>query len=164
MKLISDKIPRIIKNRKRLEKILNVKITNAGKEVTITGTPEEEYEASKVIDALGIGFPFSVAISIKEAENLFEIINIKEHTKKHNLESVRGRIIGKNGKALATLSKLTNCHIEIKDNHVGVIGSEEEIEPAIEAIIQIIQGSKHANVYKGLEKMEKGQVADLGLK
>lgn len=164
MKLISDKIPRIIKNRKRLEKILNVKITNAGKEVTIKGTPEEEYAAAKVIDSLGIGFPFSVSISIKEEGKLFEIINIKEHTKKHNLEIVRGRIIGKNGKALATISKLTNCHIEINKNHVGVIGNEENIEPAIEAITQIIQGSKHANVYKGLEKREKGQVVDLGLK
>jgi len=164
MKLVSEKIPRIIKNRKRLERILNVKITNNGKEVTIEGTPEEEYESAKVIDALGIGFPFSVAISIKEEENLFEILNIKEHTKKHNLESVRGRIIGKNGKALSTISKLTNCHIEINGNQVGVIGNEEDIEFAMEALIQLIQGSKHSNVYKGLEKREKDPLADLGLK
>jgi len=162
--IISDKIVRIIKNRKRLERILNMKISNKGKEVTFEGTPEEEYEASKVLDALNIGFSFSSAISIKQSEKIFEIIHIKDYSKKRDLEEIRGRIIGKNGKALATLSQLTNSNIEIKENQVGIIGDPENVKLAIESLILLIQGAKHSHIYKGLEKNQLKPVYDLGLK
>jgi len=80
------------------------------------------------------------------------------------MESVRGRIIGKNGKAIKTLSDLTKCYLELKDNELGIIGNEEHIELAIESTIQLIGGSKHANVYKGLEKNQPEMIYDLGLK
>ena len=107
--ILSEKLPRILKNKKRLEEKLNVKITNRGKEVSIRGKPSDEYIAEKVIDALNFGFPFSVAILIKEEDFIFEIINIKDYTKRHDLETVRARIIGKKGKTLKTLCGLTKC-------------------------------------------------------
>ena len=162
--ILSDKVSRIIKNKSRLEKALNIKIKNRGKEVTINGTPENEHDATKVIDALNFGFSFSAAISIKEEGNLFEIVNIKDFSKQKNLESVRGRIIGRSGRALATLAQLTKCYIELKNNQVGVIGDTEHIEGAIEAIVTIIEGAKHSNVYKGLEKHQPKMIYDLGLR
>ncbi len=93
-----EKVPRIIKNKKKLEEELNIKIKNRGKEVTIEGTPENEYVAEKVIDALNFGFPFSIALLIKKEDNLFEIINIKDHTKRRDLKRIRARIIGKKEK------------------------------------------------------------------
>ncbi len=162
--ILSEKIVRIIKNKKRLEKLLNVKITNKGKEVTINGTVEEEYKAMKVIDALNFGFSFSAAISIKKEDRIFEIINIKDYTNKSNLERIRGRIIGKSGKAIGTLANLTKCYIELKDNQVGIIGESEYIEGATEGIVEIIQGAKHGNVYKGLEKNQPKPIYDLGLR
>jgi ribosomal RNA assembly protein len=162
--IICEKSPRIIKNKKKLEEILNIKIIYNGKEVTIDGTAEEEFEATKVIDALNFGFSYSSAISIKKEEKLFEIINIKDYTNKSNLEIIRGRIIGKGGKALKTLSQLTNCDLELKNNEIGIIGEPEDLERAIKALIEIIQGSKHSNVYKGLEKNQPKPIVDLGLK
>ena len=64
------------------------------------GTPEDEYLAEKVIDALNFGFPFSEALAIRTEDALLEIINIKEHTKRADLPSVRARIIGKDGKII----------------------------------------------------------------
>jgi len=159
-----EKVPRIIKNKKKLEEELNIKIKNRGKEVVIEGTPENEYVAEKVIDALNFGFPFSTALLIKKEENLFEIINIKDHTKRRDLKRIRARIIGKKGKTLGTLHQLTKCHFELKDNYVGIIGDPEYMENAQEAIISIIHGSKHANVYSNLEKHQVKPVIDLGLK
>ncbi|MFQ5532035.1 MAG: KH domain-containing protein [Candidatus Nanoarchaeia archaeon] len=165
MKLICDKIARIIKARKKLEQKLGVKITNRGKELTITGNPENEYIAEKVIDALNFGFPFSTALQIKEEENfMFEILNIKDYTKRRDLERIRARIIGKKGKTLSTLSQLTKCAFELKNNQVGIIGPVEYIENAQEAIISIIQGSKQSNVYAHLEKHPPKPAIDLGLK
>ena len=163
-KLICDKIVRIIKNRKKLEKVLKVKITNTGNEVAINGNAEDEYEALKVLDALDMGFSFSDAIAIKTSELEFDKLNIKDFVRRGNLERVKGRLIGKNGRVLSTLSLLTKCSLEVKGNEIGIIGNPEDIKPSIDAILQIIHGSKHANVYRGLEKRKEEPILDLGLK
>ena len=162
--ILSEKAPRILKNKKRLEKKLNIKISNRGKEIQIDGEPEEEYIAGKVIDALNFGFPFSVAISIKEEDLEFEILNIKDHTTRKDLERVRARLIGKGGRTLKTLNHLTKCNFELKDNEVGIIGSPEYIENAQESVISIIKGAKQSNVYSHLEKNQPKSIIDLGLK
>ncbi len=159
-----EKIPRIIKNKKRLEEKLHVKISNRGKEVTIEGKPEDEYIAEKVIEALNFGFPFSSTLLIRNEGYTFEILNIKDYTKRKDLEIIRARIIGKKGKTLQTLHQLTKCDLELKDNHVGIIGDPEHIENAQEAVISIIKGSKQSNVYSHLEKHQVKPVVDLGLK
>jgi len=162
--LLSEKLVRILKNKKRLEKILNIKITNRGKEVSIKGTPEDEYVAEKVIDALNFGFPFEHAVTIKKQDFTFEIINIKDHTTRNDLSRVRGRLIGKHGKTLQTLNQLTKCFFELKNNEIGIIGEPEHIKNAQESVISIIKGSKHSNVYSLLEKHQVKPVFDLGLK
>jgi KH domain-containing protein len=162
--LIIDKIARIIKAKKRLESSLNIKITNRGKEVTIQGTPEDEYLGEKVIDAINLGFPISTALLIKEEDYLLEVIPIKDYTKRHDLSRIRARIIGTKGKTLATLEQLTKCFFELKDNEVGIIGNPEYIQLAQEAIISLIKGSKQANVYSYLEKHQPTPILDLGLK
>jgi len=162
--LLCEKLPRILKNKRRLESKLNIKISNRGKEVKIDGEPEDEYVAGKVIDAINFGFPFSVAISIKEDDLEFEILNIKDHTARQDLDRVRARLIGKGGKTLKTLCQLTKCSFEIKDNQIGIIGPPECIENAQESVISIVKGAKQSNVYSHLEKNQLKPVVDLGLK
>ncbi|MBT96940.1 MAG: KH domain-containing protein [Candidatus Pacearchaeota archaeon] len=162
--ILSEKLPRILKNKKRLEERLNIKITNRGKEVSIEGKPENEYLAEKVIDAINFGFSLKTSMLIKEEDNIFEIINIKDYTKRKDLERIRARIIGTKGKTLKTLNELTKCHFELKDNHIGIIGDPEYIENAQNAIILIIKGSKQSNVYNFLEKHQIKDIVDLGLK
>ncbi len=162
--ILSEKIARIIKAKKKLESKLNIKITNRGKEVTIQGKPEDEYIAEKVIDALNFGFPFSTALLIKKEDFMFEIINIKDHTKRNDLKRIRARIIGTSGKTLQTLSNLTESHFELKDNNIGIISPPENIENAQNAIISLIKGSKQGNVYSHLEKHRFKEPIDLGLK
>ncbi|MBM3228414.1 hypothetical protein FJZ20_00815 [Candidatus Pacearchaeota archaeon] len=161
---ICDKIPRILKNKKILEKKLNIIIENFEKQITIQGKPEHEYIAEKVIEALELGFPLSVALGIKEQDYEIEVLNIKEYTKRKDLRSVRARIIGKNGRTLKTLGNLTSCFFELKDNVVGIIGDPEQISNAREAIISLIRGAKQANVYSYLEKHHVGPIYDFGLK
>ena len=162
--IISEKLPRILKNKRILEKELNVKITNAGKEVSLAGSPIDEYIAEKVLDAINLGFPLSIALTIKDEDFTFEVINIKDYTKKKDFPRIRARIIGKNGKTLKTLNNLTNCNFEILNHDVGIIGDAENIEGASQAVISLIQGAKQANVYSYLEKHHPLQIIDLGLR
>jgi len=162
--LMIEKIARIIKNKKKLEEKLGIKITNRGKEVNIQAIPENEYIAEKVIDALNFGFPFKIALLIKQEDFTFEIIKIKDYTKRHDLKRIRARIIGTKGKTFGTLTNLTRCHFELKENEIGIIGAPEHIKSAQEAVVSIIQGAKQSNVYAHLEKHQPKPITDLGLK
>lgn len=162
--IISPKIQRIIKNRARLMQELDIHITNRGREVTINGSPEAEFIAEQVIEALNFGFPYIEAISMKKENKNLEKINIKDHTTQKNLERVRGRVIGQGGKALKTLSDLTDSSIELLDNTVGIIAEPENMERAAAAVIAIIKGAKHGAVYRELENSIPKPIYDLGLK
>lgn len=164
IKLLVEKLPRITKNRKKLERELSVKITNRGKEVYLDGKPEDEFVAEKVIQALDFGFPFAEALDLLEPDATFERINLKDHTTRKDLTSIRARIIGTKGKTLATLSSLTRCNLELHDNAIGIIGDAEHMQTATTAIISLIQGSKQGNVYAYLEKHQPKEIFDLGLK
>jgi len=163
-KIIVEKLPRIIKNKDRLEKELNITIKMRGKEVYISGKAEEEYIAEKIIEALDFGFPFSNALEIKKEDFIFEILNIKEYATQKNLERIRGRIIGKNGRTLKTISSLSECFLELSGNKLGIIGYAENIRKVEEACKILIKGSKQANVYAYLEKHRPEPIIDLGLK
>jgi ribosomal RNA assembly protein len=163
-KIICDKLSRILKNKQRLEKALKVKITNRGTEIYIDGEAEAEYIAEKVIEALNFGFPYSTALLLRDGENLFEILNIKDYTTRKDLARIRARIIGTKGKTLKTLCQLTKCYFELKDNFIGIIGDPEYIKNAQDSIIHLIKGAKQANVYAYLEKHQPKPELDLGLK
>ena len=164
IKIIVDKLIRIVKSRKKLEKILEVKITNRGREVYIEGNPEDEYIAEKVIDAIDFGFPLQAALEIKTQDFIYERISIKDHTKQVNRERVRGRIIGTGGKTLQTLSNISGCYLERNGNEVGIIGDPEQIAAAQQAIISIIHGAKQGNAYSYLERTRPKPIDDLGLR
>lgn len=162
--IISEKFPRIVRNKKKLEEKLGVRINNRGKEITIRGTSINEYPAEKVIEAIDFGFSLSNALLIKEEDFTFEVINIKDHTKRKDLERIRARLIGTQGKTLKTLHNLTNCNFELKDNQIGIIGNPEDIENAQNSVIAIIKGAKQSNVYSFLEKHHPETIVDWGLK
>lgn len=163
-KLILDKIIRIVKTKKILEKELGVTLIFQGRELTISGEAEKEYTAEKVIEAINFGFAIDAALMIKEEELILQVLNIKDYTNRNDLERIRGRIIGTKGKTKNTLINLTECFIEVKDNKVGIIGHPENIENATQAIISLIKGTKQGNVYAYLEHHRIAPIVDLGLK
>ena len=162
--IICEKIQRILKNKEKLESKLDVRIKIRGKEVSVSGKPEDEYIAVKVFQALDFGFPFSDTLLIKEEDFMLEILNIKDYTKRKDLKVVRARIIGKKGRTLRALNELTKCDFELKGNELGILGDPEYIKNAQEAATSLIRGAKQANVYSFLEKHQVKPVLDFGLK
>jgi len=150
-----EEIAKVIPSKYKLEKQLDVKITNKGKLVFVEGPAEKEYKAIEVLKAIGLGFSVSKALLLKEDNIMLQIIHIKDVTKRKDLERIRARIIGTAGKALKTLHHLTECEISLYDNKVGIIGNCEQIPDATQAITSLIQGGKHGNVYARVEKQRK---------
>jgi ribosomal RNA assembly protein len=143
----------ILRNKEKLEQKLNCKIKITDKTITIDTDPFNEYEAQRVFDAINLGFSVEKSLKVLDEENNFIKLNIKDHANTKNLEVVRSRLIGTNGKTKKTIEEITKCNISIHENQVGIIGLAEETESALTAITNIIKGTKQANAYKYLERI-----------
>ena len=143
---------KLIQNKKEIEKILNIKFSIKNNIISIEAKAEDEFIATKVIEAINLGFKVPDALLLKDEEYTFQRINIKDLTKRKDLKRVRGRVIGTKGKALDTIEALTDCILSIHDNSIGIIGRTEDIKKAADALKRIIQGSEHSSVYSSLER------------
>src|SRR3989344_25440 len=143
----------INRTKERIESKLNAKINLNGRILTIDTDPLNEFEAQRLVDALNLGFSFNNAVKVLDEEMAFIKINIKDYANTKNLEVVRARLIGTHGKTKKTLQEITKCDISIHENEVGIIGPAEIAESALTAITNIIKGTKQANAYKYLERI-----------
>lgn len=156
-KLYIKSARKILQNKKELEEKLNIKINVRGTETSISGKADDEYFAERVLLALDFPFLVEEALLLKNEDYMFEILNIKEFTKRHDLNVVKGRIIGKKGKTLKVLENLTESYIVVKENNVAIIAPVEFFETARQAVVSLIHGSKQGNVYGYVEKRRKGK-------
>jgi len=150
-----EQIGKVIQGKKRLEKELEVKITNKGKLVFVDGEIDKEFTAIQVMEAINLNFSVEKALLLKNEEILLQTVRIKDLTKRQDLERIRARIIGTKGKTLKTINNITNCEFSLIDNQVGIIGNTEEIEDAVQSVTSLVQGSKQSNVYARAEKQRK---------
>ena len=153
--LIIDNIGKIRKAKEMLEKKLNIKINITGKKIEFSGGAIEEYEAEKILRAIDFGFTIPKAMLIKEQELEFDIIHIKNYSRKQDLRPVRARIIGREGRTRKTLENISGSYLKINDGEVGAIGNIESIENVKTAITKLIRRTKQANTYRYLEKTNR---------
>ena len=146
---------RVMNVRKKLEKALKVKIIGSGNEIEIEGEGMDEYDASVVLNAIDIGFNPRVALLLKDPDYMIEKINIKDYVRHSRVSTVKGRLIGREGKAKAQLANLTDCDIVVFDNTIAIIGLTEDVDIASKAIRSLIKGSPHTSVFQYLEKYRK---------
>lgn len=151
-----------------LAKKIPIKVAFAGKKAIITGEEYDTYLGSEMIRAIDIGFDVDDALLLLNPDFNLHILNIKDYTKKKNLEEVRSRVIGARGRAKGTIQELTASIIVVHDNQVGIIVDADHLASVIYAITALIRGSKHANIFAYLEKQNAGRKKfdeeDLGLK
>ncbi len=158
-----ENIMEVVRGKSRIEDELEVKISNKGKNVFVDGNADNEFVAIEILEAVNCGFSVDVALKLKDEGTILQRVHIKNITKRGDLERIRGRIIGSKGRTLATLSKLTNCAISLKDNEVGLIGDAEKMDDAVQAVTSLVQGSKQGNVYSRLEREGKKKRLQKGI-
>ncbi len=153
--IYAQNLKEILNNINRLEKELKVKIANQGRNIFIEGNAENKYFCHRIIEAVNLGFSVDKAIVLKDENIIFHILNIRDITKRKDLQRIRARIIGTKGKTKTNIQTLSDCIISLHDNQVGIIGEANCIQEAVIAIKCLIQGSKQGNVYARLEKKKK---------
>lgn len=142
---------KIKKSIEKLAKALNVSLKLENNVVLIDGSAIDEYAAVNVIKAISNGFDLKTAMLLRDEEFMIDEIRIKNYTKPSRLKQVKARVIGTEGRALKTISLLSDCFIKLSDNSVFIIGHVNDVKIARNAMLSLIKGSKHSNVYSLLE-------------
>lgn len=116
-----------------------------------------EMDIARVFEAISMGFDYETSAELmNEKMTRFEVINIKNQTRNDKeFRRQKGRIIGENGKTKRVVSELTEASIQVSGNKVGIVGDTGDAVRARKAIMKIVQGSPHSNVYSELEKYKR---------
>lgn len=157
--------------KKRLEEATGVKITvdSESGEVTI----EEEYaedpsnglKVQDVVKAIGRGFSEERAFRLLEDEIFLKLFDIRDYAGKNpkRVRQVRARLIGTGGKTRRLVEELTGVEVSIYGNTVGLIGDMVQLGVAERAVEMLLEGSKHAAVYRFMEGSRASlKMAELG--
>ncbi len=113
------------------------------------------YTTRDIIRAIGRGFNPEVAVLLLKQDYSFELVNVEDYVKETHLKRIKGRIIGANGKTRRLIERMTECFVSVYGKTVSIVGRIEDVSIAKRAVISLIQGSPHSNVYKWLEKMQR---------
>jgi ribosomal RNA assembly protein len=113
--------------------------------------PTFVWKVRDIIKAIGKGFSARKAFNLIDDDIYLESIDLEGS--KNNIRRLKSRIIGEKGKARKMIEDNTDAYVSVFGNQVSIIGELSEIRDAKEAILQLIQGSKHATVYRYLEQL-----------
>ncbi|MBI4159220.1 RNA-processing protein [Candidatus Woesearchaeota archaeon] len=145
------------KTKKKIERATSTRIIVNSEEGDVIIESEESlniFNAKPIIQSIGRGFNPSIALRLAEEENMLEIIDITNFSKKSKRDLIRlkARLIGTNGKARKMIEMLTHTEISVYGKTVSIIGEQENTYLAKRAIQNLLQGSKHGNVYGFIER------------
>lgn len=148
--------------KQRIEESLHVElqIDSHSGDVTINlnedvNDPSLLFKARDYVSAVGRGFSPDRALKLLEnEENMLTIIDLREIFGRSlsDIQRIKGRIIGKEGKTRKIIEELTETLISVYGHTISIIGGVEQTEIAREAINMFIKGSQHATVYRFLNR------------
>ena len=152
--------------RKALQKASGCKYLDVDSdtgEVSVTWGETGSYDIIKsmklpeVIKAIGRGMAPAKAIKLLQDDYYFQLIEIKNYVGKraNQQRRIRARLIGTNGKIRRLIERHSRCEVSVFGGTVVVIGNEEGLPIAVEAINMLLSGSEHGSVIKYLEKQQR---------
>jgi ribosomal RNA assembly protein len=145
--------------KRLIEKETSTKLDIDSEEGDVVVSGEDSinlFDTREIINAIGRGFNPSVALKLKKIDNSFELISLNEIARnKNDMERLKGRVIGQEGKSRKVIEDLTNCDVCVYGKTIGIIGSIEDVGYARRAIEMLLDGAMHASVYKFLEKQRR---------
>jgi ribosomal RNA assembly protein len=169
VKIPKDRIGALIgpdgRVKERIEKQLRIEIgvdSETG-DVTLTLSPNAEdpsvlFRAKELVTAIGRGFaPERAFRLLQDDEALLEVIDLREIFGRSlsELERLKGRIIGQEGKTRRIIEELTDAEVSVYGHTVSIIADAEEMDIAREAVKMLLQGRQHSSVYRFLHKKRR---------
>ena len=154
--------------KKELESKTHTTISIDSKEglVKVEGAEENAIpllRAVEIINAVNVGFSPERAFEMIEDEDLLlDIIDLSRAADNpKQLDRLRGRIIGKDGRAREQIENMTDVDLSVFGHTVALIGYPEQMKVARAAIDMLIEGVPHENVFAFLDKKKKAKDDDV---
>jgi len=154
--------------KKDLETKTHTTITVDSKEglIKVEATDENTISllrAVEVINAINRGFSPERAFEMIEDEDLLlDVVDLSALADSpRQLDRLRGRIIGKDGRAREQIEDMTDVEISVFGKTVALIGYPEQMKTARAAIDMLIEGIPHENVFAFLDKKKKESKQDM---
>ena len=120
--------------------------------------PSLLFKAKDCVLAVGRGFsPDRAYKLLQDEENMLTVIDLREifGRSDSDIQRVKGRIIGKEGKTRKVIEELSETSISVYGHTISIIGGVEQSEIAREAVNMFIKGSQHATVYRYLQRKKQ---------
>jgi len=144
--------------KKQIENETGTNLTIDSKTGTVTITRTEETDsllgikALDIVKAVACGFAPEKAFKLLGHNTYIDFVDL-EDTK--DLHRVKSRVIGTDGKARKYIEQTTKTKVSIGEKTIGILGDPEGIAIAKEAILKLVEGSPHSNVFRYLEKNKR---------
>lgn len=154
--------------KKELETRTHTTIAIDSKEglVKVEGSDENAVpllRAVEIINAINSGFSPERAFEMIDDEDLLlDVIDLsKSADNPQKLDRLRGRIIGKDGRAREQIENMTEVDLSVFGHTVALIGYPEQMKIARAAIDMLIEGVPHENVFAFLDRKKKEAKQDM---
>ncbi|MDI9633339.1 MAG: KH domain-containing protein [Methanolinea sp.] len=143
--------------KRELEEKTGTRIQIDSQEGTVTVEGEDALpflRAVEVINAINRGFSPERAFCLLEDEDLLlEVIDLSGVADTpRQLDRIRGRIIGRDGRAREQIEHMTDTKVSVFGKTIALIGLPENLKVARTAIDMLIEGAPHEAVFAYLEK------------
>lgn len=119
--------------------------------------------AVEVIQAVNRGFSPERAFRLLDDEDLLlDVIDLSGLADSpRQMDRLRGRIIGKDGRAREQIEHMTHTQISVMGKTIALIGLPEQMKVARAAIDMLLEGSPHEAVFSYLEKKRQDAKQDM---
>jgi ribosomal RNA assembly protein len=142
--------------KRDIEKRTNTKIEIEDASVSIGSTSEDsigEWIAKDIVLAIGRGFSPEIARRLLSDEFTLAIIYLRDFAGTPKaMERMKGRVIGEGGRARRVIEDLTDTYVSVYGKTIAIIGSHDDVYLAKDAAVRLIEGARHASVWRFLEK------------
>ena len=145
--------------RKALEDATNSKLHIDSSTGDVSVVWNEEFDPilrmkfPDVIRAIGRGMNPERAIQLLKDDQHLMLYDMREYVGKNSNQQrrIRSRLIGRNGRIRELIEEHSGSEIVIYGSTVVIIGDEEALPLASQAIERLLQGAEHSSVLKHLE-------------
>ncbi len=139
--------------KERFEQATHTQLSFGKGSVVIRGKSQDVFFALPVLKAIARGFSLDTALLLLKEDYELRLIDLHNFCNTENcVVRLRGRVIGKEGRAKTKIERATDSHISVYGHTVAIIAPLYSMEKASEAVNMLLEGARHSSVENYLSK------------